>query len=74
MTLKNRIKIAPNALFLLFSSICFLMSSAIAQTLPYEIINSSEYSDDEIYVGLVGKLPPVIICYSSLSMFTNCPL
>ena len=58
MKLKNRIKTASNALFLLLSSICFLMNNAAAQTLPlpYEIINSSEYSDDEIYVGLVGKI------------------
>ena len=36
----------------------FTLSTAWAQTLPlpYEIINTSDYSDDEVYVGLVGKI------------------
>ena len=28
-------------------------------TLPYTFENNSEYTDDEIYIGLVGKIDPI---------------
>ena len=42
-------------LILLYS---FFATEIYAQTLPlpYEIVNASDYGDDEIYVGLVGKI------------------
>ncbi len=40
---------------LFFMGLLFLFGSITqAQTLPYEITNNSEYSDDEIYVAIVG--------------------
>lgn len=38
-------------LLILFTSIS---SFSVGQTLPYEIINNSEYSDSEVYVAIVG--------------------
>lgn len=43
-------------LFRFFAIACFLSAMAVsyAQTLPYTFVNNSEYSDDEIYVAIVG--------------------
>ena len=52
-------KLFVKLLFILLSFSTFIGSNLVnAQTLPlpYEIINLSEFSDDEIYVGLVGKI------------------
>ena len=48
---KNKFK---NEILLLF--IVFIQQ-LFAQTLPYTFKNSSRYTDNEIYVGLVGKFP-----------------
>ncbi|MFL1896313.1 beta-1,3-glucanase family protein [Aquimarina sp. 2-A2] len=39
---------------ILFGIVFFLISIARSQTLPYQITNDSEYTDDEIYVAIVG--------------------
>jgi len=56
MIVKNRMQVAMQPLLILLCT--FFIGGAYAQTLPlpYELVNSSEYSDDEIYVGLVGKI------------------
>jgi len=56
MILKKKIQLSIPILLLLLSS--FFMNTVHAQTLPlpYVINNLSEFSDDEIYVALVGKI------------------
>ena len=57
MKLSHSIKITYQKIFFLIGSV-FYISTAVAQTLPlpYEISNLSQYSDEEIYVAMVGKI------------------
>lgn len=44
---------------ILFILLTLVTNSLLAQlTLPYTFENNSQYSDDEIYIGLVGKMDP----------------
>ncbi len=40
--------------YLIIALLFFAMGTAFAQTLPYTFVNNSDYSDDEIYVAIVG--------------------
>jgi len=56
-TLKPFIMIKLKTRFLIVVILYVVYGQGYAQTLPYVFENSSRYSDDEIYVGLVGQFP-----------------
>jgi len=47
-------------LFTTLSFIVFLYINTVAQlTIPYTFENNSRYNDEDIYIGLVGKIDPI---------------